>query len=479
MKSATKDTIMANQKITIDPISRIEGHLGIEVEVDKGKVVDARTIATLFRGFEIILKDRDPRDAINITQRICGVCSADHALASACALENAFGVTIPDNARIIRNLVVGANYLHSHILHFYHLASLDYVTGPDTAPFIPRFKGDYKLPKNVNDTIVNHYLEALKIRVIPHEMRAIFVGKAPHHVGFVAGGVTQKPTVDKITAYLWRLKQVQEFINNVYVPDVMTIASAYGDYQKIGVGHKNLLAYGVFDLDSAGKNKFFKRGRYIGDKLLDVDAAKITEDVKYSWYQDKTSGKAPTDGLTEPQPQKTAGYSWAKAPRYENTPYEVGPLARMWINNDYRKGISVIDRHAARALEAQKVANALETWVSQLKPDGPVWTDCSVPQTGAGCGMVEAARGALGHWLKIKDSKIENYQCVVPSTWNTSPRDDRGIRGPIEEALIGTPVADADNPIEVVRVVRSFDPCLACAVHLIKPNGQIKKFRVV
>jgi hydrogenase large subunit len=151
----------------------------------------------------------------------------------------------------------------------------------------------------------------------------------------------------------------------------------------------------------------------------------------------------------------------------------------MWINNDYRKGISVIDRHAARALEAQKVANALETWVSQLKPDGPVWTDCSVPQTGAGCGMVEAARGALGHWLKIKDSKIENYQCVVPSTWNTSPRDDRGIRGPIEEALIGTPVADADNPIEVVRVVRSFDPCLACAVHLIKPNGQIKKFRVV
>ena len=151
----------------------------------------------------------------------------------------------------------------------------------------------------------------------------------------------------------------------------------------------------------------------------------------------------------------------------------------MWINNDYHKGISVIDRHIARALEAQKVANALETWVAQLKPDGPVWTDCSVPQAGTGAGMVEAARGALGHWLKIKDSKIENYQCVVPSTWNTSPRDDKGIRGPMEEALLGTPVADADNPIEVVRVVRSFDPCLACAVHLIKPDGRIKKFRVV
>ncbi len=471
-------SIMPKQKIVIDPVSRIEGHLGIEVEVAHGKVTDAKSRATLFRGFEIILKDRDPRDAVHITQRICGVCSASHALAAAYNLDNAFGVTPPDNARIIRNLVVGANYIHSHILHFYHLAALDYITGPDKPPFIPRYKADYRLSKKQNDACVAHYLEALKIRTIPHEMRALFVGKAPHHVGFVAGGVTQKPTVDKIKGFLWRLKKVQDFIDNVYVPDVMTIASAYGDYKKIGAGHKNLLAYGVFDLDSTGKNKLFKRGRYTDGKLLDVDAAKITEDVKYSWYKDETSGKNPADGVTDPQPGKPNAYSWAKAPRYEGVPYEVGPLARMWINGDYKDGISVLDRHAARALEAQKIANSLESWLMQLKLNQPIYAECSVPDSAEGCGMVEAPRGALGHWLRIKDHKIENYQCVVPSTWNTSPRDDKGIVGPMEKALIDTPVANPDNPVEALRVVRSFDPCMACSVHLIKPNGQMKKFRV-
>ena len=470
---------MAGRKIVIDPVSRIEGHLGIEVEVAQGKVVDARSMGTLFRGFEIILKGRDPRDAPHLTQRICGVCSASHGLAASYNLDNAFGVTPPDNARIIRNLVVAANYLHSHILHFYHLSALDYVTGPDTAPFIPHYKADYRLPKNVNDACVAHYLEALKIRIIPHEMRALFAGKAPHHVGFVPGGVTQRPTVDNIKGFLWRLRKVQDFINNIYVPDVMAIASAYSDYKKIGVGHKNLLAYGAFDLDSTGKNKLFKRGRYTGGKLLDVDAAKITEDVKYSWYEDKTSGKGPADAATEPQPHKPQAYSWVKAPRYDGAPYEVGPLARMWINGDYREGISVIDRHAARALETQKVANVMEGWLTQLKLDKPIWTECSVPESADGHGMVEAPRGALGHWIRIRNHKIENYQCVVPSTWNTSPRDDKGVRGPVEQALIDTPVADPDNPVEVLRVVRSFDPCLACAVHLIKPNGRMKKFRVV
>ncbi len=470
---------MAGRKIVIDPVTRIEGHLGIEVEVAQGRVIDARSMGTLFRGFELILKGRDPRDAPHLTQRICGVCSASHGLAASYNLDNAFGVTPPDNARIIRNLVVGANYIHSHILHFYHLSALDYVRGPDTAPFIPRYKGDYRLPKDVNDACVAHYLEALKMRMLPHQMRALFAGKAPHHVGFVPGGVTQKPTVDKITGFLWRLRKVQDFINNTYVPDAMAIASAYSDYKKIGLGHKNLLAYGTFDLDSTGKNKLFKRGRYIGGKLLDVDAAKITEDVKYSWYEDKTSGKNPTEGVTEPQPHKPDAYSWVKAPRYDGLPYEVGPLARMWINGDYKQGISVIDRHITRALETQKIANALEGWLMQLKLNEPIWTECSVPESADGCGMVEAPRGALGHWVRIRNHKIENYQCVVPSTWNTSPRDDKGIRGPMEQALIDTPVADPDNPIEVLRVVRSFDPCLACAVHLIKPNGRMKKFRVV
>jgi hydrogenase large subunit len=436
-------------------------------------------MCTLFRGFEIILKGRDPRDAQHITQRICGVCPASHALAASYNLDSAFGVTPPDNGRIIRNLVVGSNYIQSHILHFYHLAALDYVLGPDVPPFIPRYKGDYRLPKDVNDACVAHYLEALKMRMRAQEMLAIFGGKMPHHISFVPGGVTVQPTVDKIASFLWRLRELQDFINNVYVPDVLAVASVYKDYKDIGKGHGNLLAYGVFDLDSSGKNKLLKRGRYTRKRLSDVDAAKITEDVKHSWYMDETSGRNPADGATEPQPHKPEGYSWAKAPRYGGLPHEVGPLARMWVNGDYQEGISVIDRHAARALEAQKIANAMEGWLLELKPGAPVWAECSIPDSSEGCGMVEAPRGALGHWIRIENKKIENYQCVVPTTWNVSPRDDRGVRGPIEEALIDTPVADPDNPIELVRVVRSFDPCIACTVHLIKPNGQIKKFRVV
>ncbi|MCM8800876.1 MAG: nickel-dependent hydrogenase large subunit [Candidatus Omnitrophica bacterium] len=467
------------KKIIIDPISRIEGHLGIEVEVEKGKVVDAKALATLFRGFEIILKGRDPRDALHLTQRICGVCSASHARAAVENLDSAFGVTPPDNARIIRNLVQGANYLHSHILHFYHLAALDYVIGPEAPPFIPRVKGDYRLPKEINDKCVSHYLEALKIRMLCHEMRALFAGKAPHHVGFVPGGVTCQPTVDRIAGYLWRLRKVKDFIDSVYLPDVLAIADVYKDYKKIGSGYKNLLSYGVFDLDASGKNKLLKRARYTNGRLLEVDPAKITEEVKYSWYNDETSGKNPAFGETLPQPDKLEGYSWAKAPRYDGLPHEVGALARMWVNGDYREGISVIDRHVARALEAQKIADALEGWLLQLKPGSPIYNDCDVPESAIGMGLTEAPRGALGHWIRIKDRKIENYQCVVPTTWNVSPRDDKGVRGPVEEALVGVPVKDPDNPIEVLRVVRSFDPCIACTVHLIKPNGEMKKFHVM
>jgi hydrogenase large subunit len=310
-------------------------------------------------------------------------------------------------------------------------------------------------------------------------MLAIFGGKMPHHVSFVPGGVTVQPTVDKIASFLWRLRELQDFINNVYIPDVLAVADLYPDYKNIGVGCKNLLAWGVFDLDAKGREKLLKQGRYVKGKVLSADPAKVTEDVKHSWYKDETTGKNPSKGVTEPQAKKLGAYSWIKAPRYDGLPHEVGPLARMTVNGDYKGGISVIDRHAARALEAKKVAGAMEEWLMQLRPRQAVWTECSVPDSAEGVGLTEAARGALGHWIKISDKKIENYQGVVPTTWNASPRDDKGVRGPIEEALVGTPVADPDNPIELVRVVRSFDPCIACAVHLIKPNGQMKTFRII
>jgi len=470
---------MATQKIVIDPVTRIEGHLKMTVEVDDGKITDAYSSGTLWRGIEVILKGRDPRDAQHITQRICGVCPIGHATASSLCLDDAFKVITPDNGRIIRNLILGSNIIQSHILHFYHLAALDYVVGPDVAPFIPRYKGDYRLPKKINDVCVSHYLQALHMRMKAHEMGAIFGGKMPHQVAMTPGGVTVQPSVDKIASFLWRLRELQAFINDMYIPDVLAVAEVYDDYKTIGVGYKNLLAYGVFPLDSAGKTKLLKAGRYTEKRILTMDPRKITEDVKFSWYKDSTSGKNPASGATEPEPEKPEAYSWLKAPRYDGKPYEVGPLARMWVNDDYRQGISVIDRHAARALETKKIADAMEEWLLQLKPGEPVWAECAVPESGEGMGLTEAARGALGHWIKISGKKIENYQAVVPTTWNACPRDDKGVRGPIEEALVGTPIVDPDNPFEIVRIIRSFDPCLACAVHLIKPNGEMKKFRVV
>ena len=469
---------MAKQTISIDPITRIEGHLKIEVDVEGKKVVDARSIGTLWRGFEVILKGRDPRDAQMITQRICGVCPISHAIAAAFALDEAFNVTPPYNGRIVRNLILGGNYIQSHILHFYHLAALDYCLGPDVAPFIPRYAGDYLLSKKVNDACVEHYIQALDMRMKAHELTALWSGKVPMAQSITPGGVSQQVSVDRIASTLWRIRQLKDFISNVYIPDVLAVADAYKDYGSYGVGYKNFLSYGVFAADDKRGELLFKPGRYTSGLDLDMDEAKITEDVSYAWYKKDHIPKHPLSGITDPDLEKEGAYSWVKAPRYDAVPHEVGPLARMWINGDYRKGASLLDRHAARALETKKIAEAMEKWVLQLKPGEPVFEPFELPVSGQGAGMTEAPRGALGHWIKIENKKIDNYQAVVPTTWNCSPRDADFQRGPVEEALIGCPVPDADNPLNVVRIVRSFDPCLACAVHLTKPNGQMKKFRV-
>jgi len=469
---------MAKKTITIDPITRIEGHLKVELEIEGGKVVDARSSGTLFRGFEIILKGRDPRDAQHLAQRVCGICSASHANAASLALESAFRVRPPSNARIIRNLVVGANFLHSHILHFYLLTALDYFAGPEKPPFIPTFKVDYRLSNELNKEYLEHYVKALGVRSKIHEMIAIFAGKMPHHQTFVPGGVTEKPTVDKIASFLWRLREIKDFIETIYVPDVLRIADVYKDYSKIGRGCGNLLAYGGFPLDDGGREKLFKRGRFADGKIEELDFEKITEDVRFSWYEAKISGKNPRDGDTFPAIGKSGAYSWLKSPRYAGKPYELGPLARMWVIGDYRKGISVMDRHIARALEAKKIARAMEEWVLQLRPGEEVYAPCKVPKDAQGMGLTEASRGSLGHWIKISNSKIERYQIVTPSNWNCSPRDDRNEPGPMDISLIGTTVADPENPIEVLRIIRSYDPCLSCSVHLIVPDSKRFEFRV-
>lgn len=508
-------------RITIDPVTRVEGHLKIEATVDDGMVKEARCAGTLFRGFEILLRGREPRDAQRITQRVCGVCPTAHAMASALNLDSAFGISdrVPDNGRIIRNLILGSNYLQSHILHFYHLAALDYVdvtavadyAGSDPelrsvkeflargelSPFVPRYEGDYRFDKATNQELVRHYLAALRMRRLCHEMLAVFGGKMPHSCTIVPGGVSEHPTVDKITGFLWRLNRIRDFIDVMYIPDIVAVARAYPDYFEIGSGPGNYLAYGAFKLDgeepsNGGGQTLQAQGALEKmETLMALDSGEIRESVKHSWYEGE-GAIHPSREDTKPDRGKTHGYSWIKSPRYHGQVFEVGPLARMLVSYHSGKpqvkeamdgllgalGVrqgdlnSVLGRHAARALETRLVADSMADWVLELQPDEPVCAPYQVPEEAEGMGLTGAPRGALGHWIKIKGGKIDRYQLVVPTTWNASPRDDKGQPGPMEQALLGTKVKDPGNPYELVRIVRSFDPCLACAVHTVDAKGR-------
>lgn len=490
-------------KVTIDPMTRIEGHLKIEAVVDRKKVVEAKSGGTLYRGFEQILVGREPLDALQIVQRFCGVCPVPHAIASAQALDNAYGVMPPSNGRIIRNIVQGANYIQSHVLHFYHLASLDYFRGPDVPPFVPRYEADYRVPESVRQSLIEHYIQAYQVRLKAHELAAIWAGKMPHMASIAPGGVTIIPRIDNITTSLWRLKELTEFIDNVYIPDVMTIAGVYREYFQVGAGCRNLMSFGLFDLDDepdvAKRQRFFTMGRMADGRMETVDPNKITEDIGSSWF-DAPSHVRPFEGETRPNPYKAEAYSWLKAPRYDGQVYEVGPLARMAMayrtkSNARAAGLvadalaklhleedalySVMGRHLARALECKVVADELGSMIMKVKLEEPVCTPFKPREVAEGIGLWDAARGALGHWIQINRGKIARYQAVVPTTWNASPRDDAGKPGAIEQAMIGAEVEDTSNPFVLARIVRSFDPCIACAVHLIEPGKSVKQFRIL
>jgi hydrogenase large subunit len=461
--------------ITImDPVTRIEGHLKVEVQIDpvggENKIVDARCTGTLFRGFETILLGRDPKDAPVITQRICGVCPVSHGMASTLALESAAAQKPPANARILRNLVLGSNYLQSHILHFYVLAALDYIKGPQTSPWIPAWEGGLKATP-LDGIIVERLGQALEARKRAHEMGAIFGGRMPLPHATVPGGFTATPSSSRFSAFLGQLNWLTNFIESTYIPDVNALAAIYPEYKSIGVGFGNLIAFGAFNLSDTTAAKLFKRGYVLdGSGTVNVlNTGKIAEHVTHSWYTDATNNLRPAAGLTEPLYPKDGAYSWLKAPRYDSKPFEAGPLARMWVNGDYREGVSVMDRHKARALEALKVAKAMRNWLQQLKTGNPVYSEYLEPVSGDGIGLTEAPRGALGHWVSIANGKLAHYQVITPTCWNASPRDTRHIPGPMEKALIGTPVADPEQPIEALRVIHSFDPCLSCAVHVMRP----------
>ena len=546
------------KRIIVDPITRIEGHLKIEVEVSGGKVVNAWSSAQMFRGIEIILQGRDPRDAPLFVQRSCGVCTYTHYLSSMRAVEDAVGVTIPKNARIMRNLLHGAQFQQDHITHFYQLHALDFVDVVDALKADPKktaalsdnvsndphggtayFKqvqqriktfvdsgqlglfangywgsSAYRLPPEANLMAAAHYIEALRIQAKIVRMHAIFGAKNPHLQALAVGGMTSVRDLspDRIAEFLYIWKQAQDFVRNVYIPDLVTIASFYKDWGAIG-GTSNFLCWGDLPMsEKEPESLFLPRGVIMKRDLKGVkmaDPAKVTEHVDRSWYEG-SKARHPCNGETkpfqgDPKYDTNAEYSWSKAPRYEGEACEVGPLARVLVAYAYGKKdfkavvdstlkklnipvtalFSTLGRTAARGLETLVIGNAMEGWVMELvenlkSGDTATCAEWTMPKSGKGVGLNDVARGSLGHWIEIEDKKIKNYQYVVPSTWNLGPRCEKGKLGPVEEALIGTPVADPKRPIEILRTVHSFDPCIACGVHVIDPDSnEVYKIKVV
>jgi hydrogenase large subunit len=478
-----------SKRITVGPVTRVEGHLTLNLDLsESGRVLAAYASGTMFRGFESIMAGRDPRDAIHLTQRICGVCPVPHARTAVEAVENAFGVEVPRNAVLQRNLVQGAGTISDHLLHFYHLALLDYVSGPSLPPFTPAYSADLRFSSADTQRFADHYLQALEMRKMAQEMGALFAGKLPHVMTFAAGGVTQVPTAANVAEFRRYLDQLVPFIENVYIPDVMLLAATYPEYLEIGAGPSNLLSFGAYP-DGAG-NLLFAPGKYVDHRrddhpgherheghhehghrhvfpLTDRDIASIDESVKHAYYGGRRGG-AERNGRDDATPNldKRGAYSWVKAPRLGDDVFQVGALARMIVSGDYRGGLSAMDRLLANAHETGKIAAAMRGWLDGLALDGSGYRHvATMPKAGKGFALTEAPRGALGHWVEYADGKVTGYRIITPTSWNASPRDEREAPGPIEQALEGVRVADQTQPVEVYRVIHSFDPCMGCAVH--------------
>jgi Ni,Fe-hydrogenase I large subunit len=552
-------------RVIVDPVTRIEGHLRIEAEVEEGRVREAWSSSTMFRGIELILEGRDPRDAWLFTQRICGVCTTVHAITSIRAVENAVGAKPPPNARLLRNLIMASQMVQDHVVHFYHLHALDwvdlvsalsaeprktaelaqsisdwplsstkyfagvqkrlqsFVEGGQLGPFANAYWGHsaYRLPPEANLMAVAHYLEALEFQREFIKLHAMLGGKNPHLQSFLVGGMATPVDPDEqaslnlgTIAGLGKLvESAKRFVHQVYLPDVLAIAGFYKDWAGIGAGVGNYLVYGDYPEDDGDRPELFLPSGVIHGKQLArieaLDPDKITEYVTHSWYEyagGDARGLHPADGETRPKytgpkpPYErlaTDGkYSWLKAPRYDEQPMEVGPLARMLVA--YGRGsapvkaavdrvlgalgvgpealFSTLGRIAARAVETEVLVDHMQSWVTGFAEnmnrrdlriaDNSRWDPSSWPREARGAGFHEAPRGALGHWVAIENGKIRKYQCVVPSTWNAGPRDAAGKRGPYEAAIVGTPIADPTQPLEILRTVHSFDPCMACGVHV-------------
>jgi len=467
------------KKIIINPVTRISGFMEIQADIENSQVADAKTEGLLFRGFEKMLNGRNPFDAVYFTQRICGICSTAHSMASTLALEDAIGVVPSEQGRYLRDIIHGCEFLQNHIRHFYQYTIPDFVKLPEDYPLFKAENNDFRLPKEKNDRLVKDYFDSLDISRSAHEMLAVLGGKVPHNHGVFIGGITTQATTDKIIKIKSILHSIYQFINNRMLPDVYTIAEYYRDYFSIGRGYGNLLSFGCFNGYKNLGTLYVNPLVHTGGITSVFNPENITEEIDYAWYKDRQNAGKPFEADPEADMSNSQAYSWIKAPRYNNLPFETGPLARQWLSGEYRNGISTMDRIITRVLEARKITLVMNTLLKNLIPGVSVQKEYSIPEAAIGKGLIDTTRGALGHWLKIDNQVISFYQIITPSAWNLSTRSGNDMKGTAEQALIGTPVRDINNPVELGRTIRSFDPCISCATHVYAGGKHINTIQVV
>jgi hydrogenase large subunit len=459
-------------KKTIFPVTRIHEPLQVDVEIQDGRVVDAWTGGHLYRGFEKMLVDRDPRDASLITQRICGICSTTHGVAAAYALRDTYQVMPTENGELLSNIIFGADILQNHLRHICLLTAFDYLKGPEKAPFVPVQPGDYRFSKQMNDKLVADMFRGLELSSRAHELVCIWGAKAPHVQTILPTGVTTPVTTDRVASSIAITREIVEYVIGMLLPDVQLIADTYRDYYQIGIGYGNFLSYGMF-AQPRHNERVFKAGHTLNlGNVLPVNTQQITEEIAHAWYQDAQSIHSPLASDLKLDPDKREAYTYVKAARYQGIPYEGGPLARLWINGQYKRGVSVMDRIMARAIETKMICELMIDWLLHLIPGQPSLKPYTPAIEGKGVGLTDAMRGPLGHWIVVEDYRIKKYEIITPTAWNFSPRDAKGVRGPVEQALIGTSIQDPESCIEVARIVHTFDPCFSCGVHVLDGRGK-------
>ncbi|EGW39802.1 nickel-dependent hydrogenase large subunit [Desulfosporosinus sp. OT] len=451
------------EKKTIFPVSRIHNPMLLEAWLEGGEIKDAFISDTLYRGFEQILIGRSAMDMPYYTQRICGICSSAHAVTASLAIEKALGMNVPPNGLLIRNLILASDLIQNHLRHLYLYALPDYFRGPDIAPFIPHSESDLRLSSKENITLTDHYFKAIDISRVAHAAFAVFGGKAPHGHGLVPGGATMEVDADKVNRYRGYLMEVIKFIDDVLLPDIVLIMERYPEYIDLGKGVGNYMSVGGFP--NAEGSTLFSHGVILEGKREGFDEKQVTEDVTNAWY--KPHGPLhPMEEDTIPDRSQPKGYTWVKSPRYRGQPVEVGPLARAIINKEKVIGHGAIARLWARALELKKIAITALDWLNRLEP-GAETLDTKIGQdSGVGIGLHEVMRGSLGHWVAVENQRVKHYQIVTPSALNFGARDEKGTRSVGESSLLGLKIQSEDLK-EAGRVIRSYDPCFSCSVHLI------------